>query len=178
MKVNNRLVIEVYIIFQHLLSMLPGVSGTYMRRLFYKLLLKKCGKGFRSGTSVKIQTPSSVSVGDNVGLNDRVWIAANKNSNGNIVIGNNVIVGPNTIIHSGNHRYDRLDIPIRLQGYKFSPIVIEDDVWIAAGVIILAGVRIGTGSVIAAGSVVVHNVDPFTVVGGIPAKIISKRNEY
>ncbi len=55
------------------------------------------------------------------------------------------------------------------------PIVIEDNVWIGTDSIILSGVTIGTGSVIAAGSVVSKNVEPYSIVGGNPAKLIKKR---
>jgi acetyltransferase-like isoleucine patch superfamily enzyme len=55
--------------------------------------------------------------------------------------------------------------------------VIEDDVWIGAGAIILDGVRVGTGSVIGAGSVVTEDLPPFSVVAGSPAKVIRDRRE-
>jgi acetyltransferase-like isoleucine patch superfamily enzyme len=55
------------------------------------------------------------------------------------------------------------------------PIVVEDDVWIGAGSIILPGRRIGTGAIIGAGSVVSKDVDPYTVVGGNPIRLISRR---
>lgn len=54
-------------------------------------------------------------------------------------------------------------------------IVIEDDVWIGYNAIILGGVTIGTGAVIAAGAVVTENVEPYSIVGGVPAKLIKKR---
>lgn len=55
------------------------------------------------------------------------------------------------------------------------PIIINDDVWIGDNVLILSGVNIGQGAVIAAGSVVVNDIEPYTIVGGCPAKIIKKR---
>jgi len=61
------------------------------------------------------------------------------------------------------------------QGGEPGPVIIEDDVWIGARVIILAGVTIGTGAVIGAGSVVTRDVLPFTIVGGVPAKLIRER---
>ena len=54
-------------------------------------------------------------------------------------------------------------------------VKIEDDCWIAANSIILAGVTIGKGSVVAAGSVVTTDVPPYSVVGGVPARLIKKR---
>ena len=62
------------------------------------------------------------------------------------------------------------------QGFtEVDPIVIEDDVWIGARVIILKGVTIGKGSIIGAGSVVTKDVEPYSIVGGNPAKLIRKR---
>jgi len=174
-KYIERLKIEIYEVVQHFISLLPGVFGSWIRQKFYKFYLKDCGKSFTTGVFIRIQVPSAVKIGDNVGLNDRVWIAANKDINGSITIGNNVIIGPNTILHSGNHRFDSLEIPIKKQGYEFSKIVIEDDVWIAANVTILSGVHIGKGAIIAASSVVTKNVLPYSIMGGIPAKMISMR---
>ena len=68
------------------------------------------------------------------------------------------------------HRYQRTDIPITDQG-----IVIQDDVWIGAGVTILDGFKIGHGSVIAAGAVVTKNIEPFSVMAGVPAHVLKRR---
>jgi acetyltransferase-like isoleucine patch superfamily enzyme len=61
------------------------------------------------------------------------------------------------------------------QGIITSPIIVCDDVWVGYGVSILKGVTIGTGAIIAAGSVVTKNVPPYSIVGGVPAKIIKMR---
>ncbi|WP_455429725.1 acyltransferase [Mucilaginibacter lappiensis] len=57
------------------------------------------------------------------------------------------------------------------------PVIIEDYVWLCSRTVILPGVTIGKGAVVAAGAVVTRNVQPYTVVGGVPAKPIAKRNE-
>ena len=65
---------------------------------------------------------------------------------------------------------------MRYQGGKeVAPVVIGDDVWIGSRVIILPGVKIGNGSVIGAGAVVTKDVEPYSVVGGVPAKLIRRR---
>ena len=76
---------------------------------------------------------------------------------------------------TGNHKFKDPNILINKQGFEFDKIVIEDDVWIAARCTILSGVTIGRGSVIAAGSVITKDIPPFSVVAGVPGKIISKR---
>ncbi len=82
-----------------------------------------------------------------------------------IEIGNNVIISENVMIRdSDNHAINGRK--------KSSPIIIEDDVWIGARAIILKGVTIGKGSVVAAGAVVTRDVPPYSLVGGVPAKVL------
>lgn len=94
---------------------------------------------------------------------------------GNLTIGNNVLIAGHTLIIPANHIFDSMDIPIAKQGETRKGIVIEDNVWIGSGCRILDGVTIGSGAVIAAGAVVNKNVDPNTVVGGVPARLIKNR---
>lgn len=74
-----------------------------------------------------------------------------------------------------NHNFSDRDKLIRLQGGVSKPVIIENNVWIGARVTILCGVTIREGSIIAAGSVVVKSTPPFTISGGVPAKIIKER---
>jgi len=96
---------------------------------------------------------------------------------GGVKIGKNVIMGPGVRIFSENHNYANTDKPIRLQGETRKGVVIDDDCWLGAGSTILDGVRIGTGSVIAAGSVVTKDVPAFSVVAGVPAKVLKTRSK-
>jgi len=173
---KRRLVYEIYEIWEAIFSVVPGTLGKYSRSMFYKLFLKSCGKKFHIAMRVKIQVPANITVGENVGLNYGVWMASNYNKNARIVLGNNVLIGPYTILHSGNHNYEDPKIPIYKQGHSFSDIIVEDDVWIAARCTILSGVKIGKGAVVAAGSVVTKDVMPFSIVGGVPAKVIGERS--
>lgn len=95
---------------------------------------------------------------------------------GDLTIGNNVLIAGHVLIIPANHRFDNLNIPINLQGETRKGIVIGDNVWIGSGCKILDGVLIGNGAIIAAGAVVNKDVPENTIVGGIPAKIIKKRN--
>jgi acetyltransferase-like isoleucine patch superfamily enzyme len=94
---------------------------------------------------------------------------------GYIEIGNNVMLGPRVGLFAENHVYDSVYKPIKDQGVVRKTIVIEDDCWIGTNSVVLSGVRIGTGSVVAAGSVVTKDVAPFSVVAGVPAKLIKSR---
>ena len=94
---------------------------------------------------------------------------------GKITIGDNVMLAPRVSIYAENHVFDNPNITIKAQGVSKMEVVIEDDCWIAANVVILAGVTIGKGSVIAAGSVVNEDVPAFSVVAGVPARVIKSR---
>lgn len=94
---------------------------------------------------------------------------------GYIEIGNQVMMGPHVYLLAENHNFTRTDIPMKDQGVSRSTIIIEDDCWIGSNVTILAGVTVGAGSIVAAGAVVTKDVPPFSVVGGVPAKVISSR---
>lgn len=100
------------------------------------------------------------SIGYNVNLDDRMGLT----------IGNNVCIASDVMIWTLHHDYN--DLHFSAIG---SPVVIKDFAWLCSRCIILPGVTIGEGAVVASGSVVTKNVDDYTVVGGIPAKEISKR---
>lgn len=91
---------------------------------------------------------------------------------GLVVIGNNVEIGPNVSIITGEH-HTMIEERRANRGYEFTrAVVIGDDCWIGAGVIILAGVTVGSGCSIGAGSVVKANIPPFSVAVGVPARVI------
>lgn len=91
---------------------------------------------------------------------------------GGVAIGDRVYTSPFVQIVSVNHVFDDPNVPFIDQGITAEGIVIEDDVWIGSGVVITDGVRIGKGAVVAGGAVVTKNVEPHTIVGGVPAKLI------
>jgi len=93
---------------------------------------------------------------------------------GGVRIGNDVIIGPHALILPVDHNYESAQLPIRGQGIRPSPILIEDNVWIGGGTIILGGATIGSGSVVGAGSVVKETVPSRCVVAGNPAKVIRR----
>ena len=97
--------------------------------------------------------------------------------NDRIDIGADVLIGDSVTIRDTGHIFADVDAPIISQGIDVRPVVIEDDVWIGHGATVLKGVRIGRGAVVAAGAVVTRNVEPYTVVGGVPARLIGRRGE-
>jgi len=96
---------------------------------------------------------------------------------GGVSIGDRVYTSPFTQIIAVNHVFDDPDRPFVEQGITAEGIVIEDDVWLGSGAIVTDGVRIGRGAVIAAGSVVTKDVEPHTVVAGVPARLIRELGE-
>ena len=82
-----------------------------------------------------------------------------------------------TVLRAANHCFDSLEKPIMLQGHLYGEIVIEDDVWIAANCTITPGTRIGHGAVVGAGAVVTRDVEPYAIVGGVPARVIGSRRK-
>lgn len=91
---------------------------------------------------------------------------------GGVKIGDRVYTSPFTQIIAVNHVFDDAQRPFIEQGITAEGIVIEDDVWLGAGAVITDGVRVGKGAVVAAGAVVTKDVEPHTVVGGVPARKI------
>ncbi len=110
-------------------------------------------------------------IGANSNLGDYNFVGAA----GGVRIGANVLIGQNVRFHSENHLFSRTDLPIKAQGVSHQGILVEDDVWLGAGVTLLDGVRVGQGAVVAAGSVVTKDVPPFAVAGGAPAQVLRYR---
>jgi acetyltransferase-like isoleucine patch superfamily enzyme len=111
-------------------------------------------------------------VGDNVGIGSSSFLGCA----GGITIGNNTILGNFVSVHSENHNYSDRVIPIRLQGVNSKGIKIGADCWIGAKVTILDGVNLGDGCIVAAGAVLTEgSYPPFSILGGVPAKIIKER---
>lgn len=118
----------------------------------------------------------TIQVGDDVFIGQGATLQASASS---ITIGNKVMFGPNVTIIGGNHNASILgqfmfDIKIK-QVNDDQPVIIEDDVWIGASAIILKGVQIGRGSIVAAGAIVTKKVPPYTIVAGVPARVVSIR---
>jgi acetyltransferase-like isoleucine patch superfamily enzyme len=96
---------------------------------------------------------------------------------GPVTIGRHVIIAQNVVISGLNHNYEDVNLPIQAQGVRTAPIIIEDDCWIGANVVITAGTTIGKHCVIAAGAVVTKSVPAFSIAAGNPARIIKQYNQ-
>lgn len=96
---------------------------------------------------------------------------------GGVTLGDHVYTGSLVQILAVNHVFDDPDVPIREQGITAQGISIEDDVWLASGVIVLDGVHIGQGSVVGAGSVVTEDLPAYSIAVGSPARVVRDRRE-
>ena len=94
-----------------------------------------------------------------------------------ITIGNNCLIASQIGIYASNHLFADANCPIWQQGSSYQKIIIEDDCWLGNGVRVLDGVTIGRGSVIGAGAIVTKDIPPYSVAVGIPAKVISQREQ-
>lgn len=114
-----------------------------------------------------------IEIGNNCSINPFCVIYGH----GGLKIGNDVRIAAHCTIIPANHIFNDPNTPITKQGETALGIVIQDDVWIGTGVKILDGVEIGKGCVIGAGSVVTKSIPPFSVIAGVPARIIKKRRK-
>ena len=131
-----------------------------------RLTHKKIDESFRLFPPFYADFGKNISFGKNVFVNS----CCHFQDQGGIKIGDGVFIGHNVVFATATH-----DLNPRMNRKLFyKPIEIKNNVWIGSNATILQGVTIGEWSVIAAGAVVTKNVEPFTVVGGIPAKFIKK----
>lgn len=158
------------------LKHLPASNNRYL--LFIRkirssvgiLVFDGCGKNINIEHGASFGSGKGISIGDNSG------IGVNANIRGPLNIGSNVMMGPDVIILTNSHNFYRTDIPMRDQKGTKKCVIIGDDVWIGCRVIILPGVIIGKGVIIGAGAVVTKNIPDFSIVGGVPAKVLKFRN--
>lgn len=112
-----------------------------------------------------------ISIGDNVGISEFAYLGGA----GGLRIGSDVIVGQYFSTHPENHVFTDPDVPIREQGVTREGIEIGSGCWIGAKVTILDGVTLGCGCVVAAGSVVTRNFPDYSIIGGVPARVLKMR---
>ena len=92
-----------------------------------------------------------------------------------VFLGENVMIAPNVVIVAFSHGHEDLTIPMKLQPNHEAPVFIGDDTWVSSNCTISKGVRIEGGSIVAANSFVNQHVERYSIVGGVPAKLISSR---
>lgn len=164
--------------FQQIIARLIVLVRGGQNRIFRYFLRS----GFRKcGINVKFNHKDTFTY-KNITVGNDVYIAPGAvflSTDSEIFIGNKVLFGPNVTIITGDHAADLrgryiFDITEKKSGEDL-PVIIEDDVWVGTGVIILKGVTVKRGAIVAAGAVVTKDVPPYAIVGGVPAKLLRFR---
>jgi maltose O-acetyltransferase len=146
-------------------------------RLFKLVRFWICKPLFASlGAGVDIEAGAFFHSGRHISIGTNSGIGTNAQLNGKIIIGNDVMMGRDVIIHTRNHNFSRMDLPMCQQGFQpEKPVSIGNDVWIGDRAIILCGVKVGQGVIIGAGAVVTKDIPEYSIVAGNPAQIIRSR---
>lgn len=165
-KINARLksyFLDFWLMILNFVGLFPSHT---VRNLFYRLSGIKLGKKSYIHYGARFYQPSNISIGNGTIIGDHAFIDGRAKVN----IGDNVDIASEVRIYNSEH-----DINDENFIATISPVTIADYVFIGPRVTILPGVKIGRGAIVAAGSVVVKDIDPSTLVGGVPAKYIKDR---
>jgi len=135
-----------------------------VRAIMEKLTGKKIDDSFRLFPPFYTDFGKNISIGKDVFINS----CCHFQDQGGIEIGDGALIGHNVVLATINHDID----PAQNRKNHYAPIKIGAHVWLGSNVTVLSGVTIGEWSVVAAGAVVTKDVPPYTVVGGVPAKVL------
>ena len=147
-------------------------------RLLMRPLFASCGRNLEFFPTRSHFSYKHILVGNNVYIGPGAFMLAHRSR---IRIGNNTAIGPHVSIIGGDHRFDQIGRTIN--GFPLPEklpendrdVEIGDDVWIGCNVTILKGVTIARGTVVAAGAVVVKSFPSYSILGGVPARVIGRR---
>lgn len=159
------------------LSLVPAYLWDKLWGYFYKHSMKHCGKNvYLRPTCSDLKGLYNLSIGDHTSIPKGACFYC---TGAPLTIGNHVIFGPRPTIITGDHRIDVIGKFIDESFDKLEEndqeVIIGDDVWTGANVTILKGVKLGRGSVVAAGAVVTKSFPPYSIIGGVPAKLLKMR---
>lgn len=142
------------------------LPSRHLRRWFYQLLGARLGKNCFPSRRVEVLYPKGLLLENGVSVG---WFAE-LDARGGIKVGQDTNISSHAKLITGSHDINDPEFIA-----DFLPIHIGHHCWIGTGAIILQGVKIGDGAIVAAGAVVTKDVEPWMIVGGIPAKVIGKR---
>ena len=148
-------------------DILPLIPFWILRKTYLKMIGMNIEKGSFIMKNTYIHNSNKISIGNHSHINRKCTL----DGRGGIEIKNNVSISCGASLITGGHDVQSSDFI-----GVFKPIIIDDYAWIGYGAIILQGVHIGEGAVVCAGAVVTHDVKPYNIVAGIPAKEKGKRN--
>jgi virginiamycin A acetyltransferase len=150
-------------------SIIPGLTGEYLRRAFYRLALARCGTNCCLSFGTVLSHPTA-EIGENVFVG--VYCVL-----GDVTLEDDVLIGSHVSVVNGGsqHGIDRLDVPIREQPGTYPRVTIGQDSWIGDRSVVMANV--GRHCVIGAGSVVTKPVPDYAIAVGVPARAVRSRLE-
>lgn len=149
-----------------LLTLVGNIPLHHVRRFFYRLSGMKIGKGSAIHMCARFYQPKNIQIGEDTVIGDHAFL----DGRALLRVGNHVDIASQVLIYNSKHDINAPDFhAVEL------PVIIEDYVFIGPRVIILPGVTVGRGAVIGAGAVVTKDVEPYKIVGGVPAKEIGER---
>ncbi|MBI3783871.1 MAG: acyltransferase [Deltaproteobacteria bacterium] len=154
-----------------LVKYLPMLGGDVARWAVLKLFLRRIEGWVWFRDNVTIWFPEGVSIGSGSMVGENCFL----DGFSGLTIGRNVLVAHNASLIAEDHGFATRKIPIRRQPKTVGPILVGDDVWIGCGARVLKGVTIGQGAIVAAGAVVTTDVIPYSIVGGVPARMLAMR---
>ena len=162
--------IEAFVI--GLVSWIPTILGMTIRNFVYRALGMKA-KGFCwIQPGVMFVNIHRLKVGRNFACNSGTYI----NALGNIAMGNDVLIGSNVTISAGKHDIEGRGRSVFSRPAVPSSIYFGNDIWLGAGVVILPGLHLGDGTVVGANSVVTKDTENYSVMAGVPARLIRFRD--
>ncbi len=155
--------------FSQAMSLIPGLTGQYLRRAFYRLVLPRCGTGSVVSFGTVFSHPTA-EIGEHAYIGVFCCL-------GDVTIEDDALIGSHVSITNGNrqHGTERLDIPVREQPGEWPRVTIGRDTWVGDRAVIMADV--GQHCVVGAGSVVTRSVPDYAIVVGSPARIVGWRKE-
>lgn len=167
-----RALFNLYSWVTNILWIIMDILPQILRSILFGLVLKSFGKKSTIDYQTYIRYPTHVRIGDHTMINRGCRLIASFHSkNVEIAIGSHVAVAPEVCFLAAGHDYGCLDLPDTA-----ASITVGDYVWIGTRSIILQGVLIGEGAVVAAGSVVTKDVPVYSIVAGVPDKVLKQRN--
>jgi acetyltransferase-like isoleucine patch superfamily enzyme len=169
-----------------------GEIDALMRRATWRALVRRCGHGLRIGSGVGFLHPETFEIGDGVFIGSQTYLQGRHD--GRCVLGDHVWIGPQSYFDArdlvieeyvgwgpgakvlgSTHVGVPPDIPITQTDLQIAPVRIEAWADIGTNAVILPGVTVGKGSMVGAGAVVTRDVPPFTIVAGVPARVVRRR---
>lgn len=155
-------------LYHFILQILMWIPCHPLRRLVCMICMKNFSWSSAIYRNVDIRSPYRISIGAYTNINKRCVI----DGRGGVTISNNVDIAQDVCVWTEQHDYNS-----QIYASVCKPVVIDEYVWIASRATILPGIHIGKGAVVACGSIVTKDVPPYTIVAGVPAKIIGTRNK-